>query len=771
MANESEQVLHEEREWLHVMLASIGDAVITMDTDGNVTFLNPVAESLTGWTLADAAGRPLTDVFHIVNDDTRRHVESPTVRALREGVVVGLVNHALLISKDGAERPVDDLAAPFHKATGEVSGVVLVFRDITERKQQEKLVTDAPDYAENILETMRAPFLVLDKSLRVVSANRSFYQLFQIALEETQGRLLYDLGGGEWNIPKLRELLEEVLPQNHSFDDFHVSHKFPTNGHKHMLLNARRIREPGNHAELILLAIEDITEHQQAQERLEISEVRYRRLFEAAKDGILILDTAHGRITDANPFMVEMLGYSRDEFLGKELWQIGLLHDESESQAMVRQLQKTGYVRYETLPLETTAGRRVDVEVVANVYQEDHQPVIQCNIRDITVRSHLENKTKEQAKALADLSRRKDEFLAMLSHELRNPLAPIRNAVQLLRLQRDGTEIQTEAHGMIERQVAQLARLVDDLLEVSRITTGRVHLQESRIDLRGVVESAIETSRPQCGQKSQSIAKALPNEPIWIYGDPMRLEQVFVNLLHNACKYTDRNGHIWVGLEQRGDQAALRVRDNGIGISPDVLPHIFDLFTQADKSLDRSQGGLGIGLALVRSLVTMHRGTVEALSTVGQGSEFIVKLPVVVSVASPAMIPAVQVDLPTRSLRVLVVDDNHDAAKCMAMLLRTLGHEVRVAHDGASAMQAALEFVPQMMLLDIGLPVLDGYEVAKWLRQQPSLENVVLVALTGYGQESDRQRTREAGFNHHLVKPADFANVQSILSAVAEKVG
>jgi len=515
-------------------------------------------------------------------------------------------------------------------------------------------------------------------------------------------------------------------------------------------------------------ALQDIDDCQQAQERLKISEIRYRRLFEAARDGILILDTAHGKITDVNPFMVEMLGYSRDEFMGKELWQIGLLRDESESQTMVRELQEKGYVRYENLPLESIAGRKVEVEVVANVYQEDHQPVIQCNIRDITARSLLENTTREQAKALADLSRRKDEFLAMLSHELRNPLAPIRNAVQLLRLQRDGTEIQKEAHGMIERQVAQLARLVDDLLEVSRITTGRIHLHEARIDLRGVVESAIETSRPQCGQKSQSIAKALPKEPIWIYGDPMRMEQVVVNLLNNASKYTDSNGHIWVGLEQKGEVAVLRVRDNGIGISPEVLPRIFDLFTQADKSLDRSQGGLGIGLALVQSLVTMHRGTVEALSTVGQGSEFIVKLPVVLSPPVPSTIPTEIVVSPTHSLRVLVVDDNVDAAKGLAMLLRAHGHEARMAHEGAGAMQAAQDFVPQVMLLDIGLPVIDGFQVAKWIRQEPALENVVLVALTGYGQESDRQRSREAGFDHHLVKPADFANVQSILSAVAE---
>jgi len=763
------EALHFRPEWCRVTLASIGDAVITTDTSANITFLNPVAESLTGWTLADAAGRSLSEVFNIVNEETRQQVESPTVRAVREGVFVGLANHTLLIAKDGTQRPIDDSAAPIRNATGEVAGVVLVFRDITQRKQQEKLTQDALEYAENILATLREPFLVLDKSLRVVTANRAFYQNFQVAPEETQGRFVYELGDGEWNIPKLRELLEEVLPQNHSFDHFHVSHKFPANAQKHLLLNARRIRQPGNHSELILLAMEDITQRQQAQESMEVSEVRYRRLFEAAKDGILILDTVHGKVTDANPFMAQLLGYSPEAFLGKELWQIGLLRDADSSRAMVRELQEKGYVRYENLPLETTSGRKVEVEVVANVYQEDHQPVIQCNIRDITARSQLENKTKEQAKSLADLSRRKDEFLAMLSHELRNPLAPILNAVQLLRLQRDRSPLQMEAHGMIDRQVGQLARLVDDLLEVSRISTGRIHLQEERIDLRGIVDSAIETNQPQAGQKGQTVAKSLPAQPLWVYGDAMRLEQVVVNLLNNASKYTNRGGHIWVGLKREGDEAVLRVRDNGIGIAPEMLPRIFDLFTQADRSLDRSQGGLGIGLSLVQSLITMHGGRVEAQSIVGEGSEFIVKLPVLLSPPVPTAVPDADVPAPVRPLKVLVVDDNVDAAKGVAMLLRAFGHDARLALDGAGAMQVALEYSPEVVLLDIGLPIVNGYQVAQWIRQEPTLKDVVLVALTGYGQQSDRQRSLDAGFDHHLVKPVDFAKVQSILSAVAVK--
>ena len=249
---------------------------------------------------------------------------------------------------------------------------------------------------------------------------------------------------------------------------------------------------------------------------------------------------------------LNLLGYTKEEFIGKEIWQIGLLKDASESRAMVRELQEKKYIRYEHLPLETTAGQQVAVEVVANVYQEDHHPVIQCNIRDITERSLLEEKTKELAKSLADLHRRKDEFLAMLSHELRNPLAPIQNAVHLLRLQRNGSPLQVEAHAIIDRQVAQLARLVDDLLEVSRITTGRIHLQEDRVDFPGNRDArAMEATQPQTRQKCQAVAKSLPNAPIWVYGDPTRLEQVVVNLINNASKYTDRDGQISVVFETR----------------------------------------------------------------------------------------------------------------------------------------------------------------------------------------------------------------------------
>jgi CheY-like chemotaxis protein len=358
----------------------------------------------------------------------------------------------------------------------------------------------------------------------------------------------------------------------------------------------------------------------------------------------------------------------------------------------------------------------------------------------------------------------------MLSHELRNPLAPILNAVQLLRLQRDESRLQQQARTIIERQIGQLVHLVDDLLEVSRISTGRIRLQRAQLDMRAIVESGVETVRPLIEQRRHALAVRLPPEPLWIDGDATRLEQVVVNLLNNAAKYTDEGGHIWLTLRPEDNEAVLQVRDSGVGIAPKLMPRIFDLFTQADRSLARSQGGLGIGLHLVHRLVEMHGGHVAAYSALGQGSEFVVRLPVVLpSEPQSASPPIEKAKRAGPSLRVLVVDDNEDMVQTLTMLLRDSGHDVRTAYDGPTALEAAGDYRPNVVLLDIGLPGLDGYEVAKRIREQPALQNAVLIAMTGYGQEKDRQRSQEAGFDHHLIKPADFAKVKQILATVAAK--
>ena len=331
--------------------------------------------------------------------------------------------------------------------------------------------------------------------------------------------------------------------------------------------------------------------------------------------------------------------------------------------------------------------------------------------------------------------------------------------------------VQLQARNVIERQVGQLNHLVDDLLEISRITTGRVQLRQEQIALAGVVERAVESTHPLMTQRRHTLSVVLPDEPVWVHGDAARLEQVMVNLLTNAAKYTDEGGCVAASLALEEGSAVLRVRDTGIGIAPELLPRIFELFTQAERSLDRSQGGLGIGLCLVQRLVELHGGTVAVHSVLGHGSEFVMRLPVVAAWEPLLTLPVAPVAAQANAgCRVLVVDDNVDAAQTLADLLVMTGHEVRLVHDGLAAVAAAVAWCPDVVLLDIGLPGLNGFEVAKRIRLEATHPAMVLVALTGYGQAADRQRSHEAGFDHHLVKPADFDEVEKILVAVAVAV-
>jgi PAS domain S-box-containing protein len=759
---------HEQPAMLRITLSSISDAVITTDVKGLVTFLNPVAQSLTGWTQADSAGVPLQKIFEILNEETRHTVENPATQALREGKVVGLANHNLLITKDGTEKSIVFTAAPIHDPNGEVVGVALVFRDVTERRLQEQLLQDTLTYAAAILATLREPFIVLDQNLVIKTANRSFYNTFKISATETEGKFIYDLGNGQWDPPELRTLLKEVLSKDHPIHDFEVEQTFPAIGHRIMRLNARRVASVNSRPDLILLAIEDVTDRYNAEIALRNSETRFRRLFETAQDGILILELDTGKITEANPFISELLGYRTDELLGKELWQIGLFQDIHASRATFRQLQEQGYIRYRNLPLVTKAGRRVEVEFVSNVYRVNHQPVIQCNIRDNTEHHKLE-RAQAQAEALVDLHRRKDEFLAMLSHELRNPLAAITNAVELLDLEKDAA-FQQKARTIIRRQVGNLVVLVNDLLEVSRVLSGRIQLHEEELDLRGVAQQAVETARTLIDQRKHRLNVAFPQEPVWVLGDAIRLEEVIVNLLSNAAKYTPEGGDIWLSIEEEGEEVVIRVRDSGVGIAPDLLPQIFDLFTQAQRTLDRSQGGLGIGLTVVRKVIEMHGGTTEAHSSgLGQGSEFIVRMPALRWPARQAAIPGAKRAQPVQTWRVLVVDDNADSADSIAAILETSGHEVEVAYSAQKALEMAVEYQPDIVLLDIGLPDMDGYEVAKRLRQTPELKEMRLIAITGYGQQSDRQRSREAGFDEHVVKPVECQKLEELLASLIKR--
>jgi signal transduction histidine kinase len=371
-----------------------------------------------------------------------------------------------------------------------------------------------------------------------------------------------------------------------------------------------------------------------------------------------------------------------------------------------------------------------------------------------------------RAEALREADRRKDEFLATLAHELRNPLAPLRNALQILRMAESDPATTRKARDMMERQLHHMVRLVDDLLDVSRITTGKLAIRKSVIDLEAVVRDAVETARPFIESRRHTLDVHVPPEHISVEGDRTRLAQVLGNLLHNAAKYTEPGGHLSIRLERTEREAMIHVRDNGIGLAPQSLVSIFDMFVQVDRSLERAQAGLGVGLSLARQLVNLHGGTIEARSDgVGKGSEFVVKLPLAGVPLEAVDTLATPEDARIPSRRILLADDNVDFANSLAALLSAQGHVVRVAHDGAEALNTAARFNPDFAFLDIGMPKVHGYEVARRFREQVGLSDCVLVAVTGWGQEDDRRRAREAGFDRHLVKPVDADDIEVILKS------
>jgi signal transduction histidine kinase/CheY-like chemotaxis protein len=385
---------------------------------------------------------------------------------------------------------------------------------------------------------------------------------------------------------------------------------------------------------------------------------------------------------------------------------------------------------------------------------------------DITERKRTEENLRRLAGELAETDRRKTEFLATLAHELRNPLAPLTNGLHLMRMATENRAAQDKARDMMERQLRHLVRLVDDLLDIARISSGKVELKKERVSLKGVLASAVETSMPLLTAGGHKLEVTLPDDTVQLYADATRLAQVVSNLLNNAAKYTPHGGRIALSTRREGDRVVISVADTGIGIAREALPEVFEMFTQVGRTRDRSQGGLGIGLALVRRLVELHGGRVTAVSPgQGEGSTFTVRLPLAEEPQTPVPAPAppTSADANARALRVLVVDDNADAAESLASLLELSGHQTRVANDGEQAVRAAHEFHPEIVFLDIGMPGKDGYEVARELRDSADTREVVLVALTGWGAKDDRARSRQAGFDHHLTKPAGLAAVDGLL--------
>jgi PAS domain S-box-containing protein len=1213
----AEERVHEQREWLRVTLASIGDAVIATDTGGRVTFLNSVAQELTGWTQGDAEGHPLETVFAILNEQTRQPVGNPVEKVLREGVVVGLANHTVLISRDGTERPIDDSAAPIRDAAGSLVGVVLIFRDVTGQRRAEHQrnarlavrhalseAASVEDGAEGVLRAVcenlgwdvgffwtvndagtamvctkswhradgpvddferdscsrtfekghglpgrvwasgqpawvldigqdgnfprlapavryglrsafACPVVVGDQMLGVIEfftrgvhapdtnlmelmgtvagnvgqfierktaedelrrseqeladffenatvglhwvgpdgtilrANRAELDLLGYSREEYVGRHIADFHADE---DVICEILKR-LKAGEKLAEYPACLKCKDGSIKDVLIDSSVLWKADQFVHTRCFT-RDVTERKRAEAKVRAQEQRTRTILESITDAFFGLGR-DWRFTYVNRQAEVLLGRSRDDLLGKNIWEeyapaVGTDFDRSyhramaenvtvtfeafypphdrwyevhvypspdglsvyfrdvgerkraeaalrESEQRFRQLadampqivwtarpdgnidylnrrwteftglpqtvgndgwgqilhpddspqanerwaaslgrgapfememrlldrrQQTyrwhlirtvavpdgdgkvarwfgtstdiheqkraeesshflaeasaelaGVVDYESTlqkvanlavpyfadwsavdladddgslrrlavahqdpdkialvrelmrdyppdpqsPVGAFAvlrtgkpelvGEITDDMLVAGAKDERHLRLIRslglksyicvplvvsgktlglltfataesgriytdadlALAVDLAQRAAVAIENTQLYQALRETDRRKDEFLATLAHELRNPLAPVRNALQILKMPRVDAGTVERSRDLMERQVQQLVRLVDDLLDLSRVMRGKIELRRERVELATVVARAVETVQPLVDAQGHELSVRMASESLPLDADPVRLAQVVGNLLTNAAKYTEPNGRIWLTAERDGDMAVLRVRDNGIGIAPHMLPRIFELFVQVDHASTKAQGGLGIGLTLVRSLVEMHNGIVQVHSEgLGKGCEFMVRLPLVAQPLAQDDGPkaGAQADqLPPRSgKRLLVVDDNKDAADSLAMLLRLQGHEARVAYSGMAAVEMTKTYTPDVVFMDIGMPGMDGYEVARRLRQQPGLENVVLAALTGWGQKEDRRRTAEAGFDHHLVKPPDPKAMEGVLA-------
>jgi PAS domain S-box-containing protein len=897
---------NQQRDTLRVTLASIGEAVITTDIKGRITYLNDVAASLTGWTQRDAIRQPLQVVFLIIDEMTRKPIASPVTRALDDRAVAPATReHTVLIRKDSGELPIEDSASPIRDEDGQVSGCVLIFRDATAPRR------DAQEKADQLLTARRLASIVESSDDAIISKSLDgIIQSWNGAAERVFGYPAAEAVGRHISL---------VIPPDRIAEEDHIIATL-RGGARIDHFETERVRKDGRRILVSLTVspikddegnivgaskvVRDVTRQRRADEReralladAAAANAKFQAFFEqgALLAAIMELD---GTMVACNRLSWEGCGYRREQIVGKRFWEgpwwasapalvrqieaasaqaiagrtfrgetpyfvadgseriaditIVPIKDEAEKVLFVaatgiditdRKRAEADRQKFVTL-VESSSDfigmadlrgipffvNRAGLEMVGLddleqarrapvadfFFPEDRPRIIEeffpsvlahghgeIEIRfrhfktgearwmaykvltlpdaagrpiafatvsqDVTERKRLADDLRALAADLSEANRRKTEFLAMLAHELRNPLAPISNAVRALRVGHGDTRVARAALGMFERQVGQLARLVDDLLDLSRVTRGKIALRKQPIELVPIVEQAVEAARARYGSLDQELTVTLPTQPVYLSADPARLAQVIGNLLNNACKFTDPGGHIGLTVTHEGTQAIVRVRDDGIGIAAEQLPHLFKMFTQADTSLERTRDGLGIGLTLVEAVVEMHGGTVEARSDgLGRGSEFEVRLPAL-EAASATIAQAAAESEPAATIagrRILIVDDNVDGADSLAMLLEEVGHETHTAHDGVEALDLAERIRPDAVLLDIGLPKLNGYEVCKRLRERRWADGLVIVALTGWGQEEDRQRSLDAGFDTHLVKPVDHSVLMRLLASL-----
>ncbi|HEY8537518.1 MAG TPA: PAS domain S-box protein [Steroidobacteraceae bacterium] len=628
--------------------------------------------------------------------------------------------------------------------------------DITTRKQTELALRESE---QRFAKAFNASPLVLTLSSistgKLIEVNDTFCRLTGYSREEAIGRSTVELG--LWSNVDDRRAVSEQLRREGRVRDREFRFRSRDGREVICLFSAERIDIHGEPHSLAVL--QDITDRANAQRALRVSEERLRLALRGANAGVWVYH-ADTRAAFWSTEFRSLFGFGPEVPCSLDILMSRVHPDDRErvrTEFVTLLRSGEGEFRQEFRVLHPQLGLRWML-TLGRIEREDG--AVHCHGISLDI-----SRLKQVEDELRSEDQRKNEFLATLAHELRNPLAPIRNGLEILKRTSGDSDMAQQARAMMERQLRQMVRLIDDLLDLSRISRGKIELERERVDLTSVVQNALEVSRPLIEQAGHRLTLELASDALFVHADTTRLAQVFANLLNNAAKYTNNGGHIRMTMSRAGNEAVVSVRDDGIGIPAEMLTRVFDMFTQVDRSLEKAQGGLGIGLSIAKQLVEMHGGSIEAHSDgPGKGSEFTVRLPLCPAIASSTMRESHGLSMQVTGIRILVADDNLDAACSLAMMLSIDGNEVRTASDGLEAVEVAKAFRPQVALLDIGMPRLNGYEVCKQLRKIADLADCLIIATTGWGQDDDMQRSREAGFDHHLVKPIEMRALEELLA-------
>ncbi|MGN6546044.1 MAG: hybrid sensor histidine kinase/response regulator [Aureliella sp.] len=785
--------------FLSTLLESLQDGILACDAAGTPTFCNEATRKLFG---LQSCAFPLSrlcdhcEVFDSTGTVRITGEDLPLRRALKGETVEDL--EVVAIPEGQPPRTLIISARAFHDDRGQVLGAVMSMHDVTLRKRAEEELRQARDELDVRVQQRTQELFDANTALKIEAAEReraerqreaAYAQVAATMESITDALVAVD---ADWRFTYINARAERIYHRSREEmigrELWQVFPEILGTVFEHEYRRAMRDRVSVQLEALfqpldawfsvnifpmenggLSFYFQDVTERKRDEAAARENEMRFRAIVEQVKDYAIFTTDTHGRPTSWNEGVRRVLGFEEEEFIGQDITSIIFSPEDQAHGVAQRELHQaaTAGSTANDRWLRKKDGTQFFASGVTTASRDSEGRLLGFMkvMRDQTEHKHMEDELRRIAAGLEEADQRKNEFLAMLAHELRNPLAPISNALRILQLSSADTEVVRSACALMERQIRHMVHLVDDLLDVSRITRGKIDLRREVIELSTVIYQAIETSRPSIEANGHELVVSLPAAPVYVRGDSVRLAQVFSNLLNNSSKYSDPGGSIRLTARCKGGDVEVTVKDTGVGIPPPMLPKVFEMFTQVDQSLARSQGGLGIGLTLVQRLVELHDGSVQAFSEgVGRGSEFVVRLPIIVQQPElPRAKNDLELSVPSQR-RILVVDDNRDSANTLAMLLRMTGNETRTVHDGVEAVRAASEFRPDLVVLDIGLPRLNGYEVAQLIRQAPWGQRMVLVALTGWGQEEDRKKSKAAGFDAHLVKPLELAALTKLMA-------